>query len=688
MRKNILLLIFLPFLTVSQNIDHWETVVFDTDIWKYLEGTYEPDTNWRKIGFNDISWLQGQGGIGYGDNDDSTIVNPVTSLYLRNDFNIIDTAQITALALNIDYDDAFVAYLNNVEIARSNIGSVGDYPTFNQTSSSLHEAQIYQGGNPDQFLINTQLFKDNILPGNNILAVQIHNDNINSSDLTSRIFLSFGINNPSLNYWPINSWFQPPVIFTTFNLPIVVINTNGQNIADDPRITCDMGIINNGTGVINSLNDSFNDYDGKISIEYRGSSSQSFPKKSYALETEDINGNNNNVSLLGMPVENDWILYAPYSDKSLMRNFLTFNLGEKMGNYSPRTVYCELVVNGYYKGVYVLMEKIKRDNNRVDIAKLDSNDIAGDSLTGGYIIKIDKYTGGGGDNWLSDFPNIGGGSLYIQYHYPEASVMLSEQLDYIEHYIDSFEYALNGVNFSDTSIGYSKYIDVNSFIDLYIMNELSKNIDGYRLSTYMYKDRDDNGGKLTMGPFWDYNLAYGNADYCEGGLTAGWEVDGDGGACGWNNPFWFERLLDDTTYQNRLKCRWEYLRDRSFHEDSIFNFIDSIALYLDDAQQRNFQKWDVLGTYIWPNFYIGNTYQDELIFIKTWLSGRLAWIDNNIVGNCNPLINSDELINSSNNSRYLIKVTDILGRETKGKKNVPLFYIYNDGTVEKKITID
>ena len=688
MRKNILLLIFLPILTVSQNIDHWETVVFDTDIWKYLEGTYEPDTNWRKIGFNDISWLQGQGGIGYGDNDDSTIVNPVTSLYLRNSFNIIDTAQITALALNIDYDDAFVAYLNNVEIARSNIGSVGDHPTFNQTSSSLHEAQIYQGGNPDQFLIDTQLFKDNILPGNNILAVQIHNDNINSSDLTSRIFLSFGINNSSLNYWPINSWFQPPIIFTTFNLPIVVINTNGQNIADDPRITCDMGIINNSNGSINSLNDSFNDYDGKISIEYRGSSSQTFPKKSYALETQDINGNNNNVSLLGMPAENDWILYAPYSDKSLMRNFLTFNLGEKMGNYSPRTVYCELVVNGYYKGIYVLMEKIKRDNNRVDISKLDSNDIAGDSLTGGYIIKIDKYTGGGGDNWLSDFPNIGGGSLYIQYHYPEASVMVSEQLDYIQHYLDSFEYALNGVNFSDTSIGYSKYIDVNSFIDLYIMNELSKNIDGYRLSTYMYKDRDDNGGKLTMGPFWDYNLAYGNADYCEAGLTSGWEVDGDSGACGWNNPFWFERLLEDTLYQNRLKCRWEHLRDRSFHEDSIFNFIDSIALYINDAQQRNFQKWDILGTYVWPNFYIGNTYQDELIFIKTWLSARLDWIDNNIVGNCNSLTNSDELINSSNNYRYLIKVTDILGRETKGKKNVPLFYIYNDGTVEKKIIID
>ena len=201
----------------------------------------------------------------------------------------------------------------------------------------------------------------------------------------------------------------------------------------------------------------------------------------------------------------------------------------------------------------------------------------------------------------------------------------------------------------------------------------------------MYKDRDDNGGKLTIGPFWDYNLAFGNADYCSGGITSGWEVNG---GCGDNNPFWFERLLDDTIYQNRLKCRWEYLRDRSFHEDSIFNFIDSIALYLSDSQQRNFQKWDILGTYVWPNFYIGNSYQDELIFIKTWLSARLAWIDNNIVGNCNSIISSDELINSFNNSRYLIKVTDILGRVVEEIPNIPLLYLYSDGTVEKKIIID
>jgi len=683
--KRILVLFFIiqNFLASSQNIDHWETTVFDNDIWSYFEGIYEPDSNWRKLSFNDTTWFQGQGGIGYGDGDDSTITSTISSLYLRNIFDIVDTAEILQAILNIDYDDAFVAYLNNVEIARSNIGSLGDHPQYNQLANLNHEAQMYQGGNPEQFIINNQLLKDNILPGDNVLAIQVHNVTTTSSDLSSRIFLSFAIDTTIFNYFPTPTWFNPPVVFSSSNLPIVIINTNGQNIVDDPRIFCDMGIIDNGFGFPNFINDSLNDYNGKISIELRGSSSQSFPKKSYAFETQDSLGNNNNVSILDLPVENDWILYAPYSDKSLMRNFLTFDLGRKMGNYSPRTVYCELVINGDYQGVYILMEKIKRDNDRVDIAKLDIDDLAGDSLTGGYIVKIDKFTGTGGSFWTSNFPTISGDYLYIQYHYPEAAVMAPQQLSYIESYIDSFENALSDPDFADTLIGYYKYIDVNSFIDLYIINELSKNIDGYRLSTYMYKDRNSNGEKLTMGPFWDYNLAYGNADYCDAADPVGWEVNT---GCGGMNPFWFERLLDDTTYQNNFKCRWEYLRQNSLDQDSILNFIDSIALYLNDAQQRNFQKWNILGSYVWPNYYVGTTYQDELNFFKTWISSRLIWIDNNIPGNCN-IINNTGLEDISTSIKTLIKITDLLGRETKENNNVPLLYIYNDGTVEKKIII-
>lgn len=683
MRKLTLFILCFPFFLSAQTINHWETAVFDYDIWKYLEGSFEPDSNWRKISFNDGSWQSGQGGIGYGDGDDSTIISAVTSLYLRKTFSIVDTADIVAAVLDVDYDDAFVAYLNNVEIARANIGVVGDHPSFNQSSSSLHEAQMYQGGNPDQFLINTQLLKDNILPGNNVLSVQVHNDNITSSDLTARIFLSFGIATNSSNYTPTPTWFQPPLIFTASNLPIVMINTNGQTIQDDPRIVCDMGIIYNGVGATNNINDPFNEYDGKISIELRGSSSQSFPKKPYALETQDSLGNNNNVTLLGMPKENDWILYAPYSDKSLMRNFLTFDLGRKMGRYAPRTVYCELVINGAYKGIYILMEKIKRDKDRVDIAKLDVDDLAGDSLTGGYIVKIDKYTGTGGVDWLSDFPNIGGGSLYIQYHYPEATAMFPQQLDYIESYVDSFEYALNGPDFADTTIGYAKYADVNSFIDFYIVNELAKDIDAYRLSSYFYKDKDSKGGKLTMGPLWDFNLAFGNADYCNGGDPTGWEVNS---GCGDNNPFWFERLLDDTTYQNKLKCRWEYLRGRSFHQDSIYNFIDSVAIYLDDAQQRNFQQWDVLGNYVWPNYYVGNTYQDELVFFKTWIADRLVWLDSNMPGTCYaPPLTVNE---SFNTQTKLLKIVDVLGREVANLEGQTVFFIYDDGTVEKRIMLE
>jgi len=622
----------------SQNINHWETAVFENDTWNYFEGTSEPDTNWRKLSFNDSGWQQGIGGIGYGDGDDNTVIANTISLYLRRTFSISDTSKIEEAVLNIDYDDAFVAYLNNVEIARSNIGVVGDHPVFSQTSIGMHEAQMYQAGNPEQHLINTQVLKASILPGNNVLSVQVHNDNISSSDLSSRIFFSFGINDNSTNFSPNPSWFQPPLVFTSSNLPIVVINTNNQTIMNNVRIVADMGIIYNGTGLRNNITDPFNEYNNKISIEIRGSSSQNFPKKSYSLETQDIFGNNNNVAIMDMPSENDWVLYAPYSDKSLIRNLITYRLGEKLGGYTPRTKLCEVVINGDYQGVYVFTEKIKRDKKRVDIAKLDIDDLAGDSLTGGYIVKIDKTTSGPGIDWSSPIPPPNNISRQINYqiHYPDRNDIMAAQSAYIENYITSFENALNGPNFIDSNLGYRPYIDVKSFIDFFIMNELPRNLDGFRLSTFMFKDKDSKGGKLNMGPLWDFNLSFGNANYCDGELTTGWSSDFNY-VCSSDNyllPFWWEKFNQDTTYNNQLRCRWENLRLKELHSDTIINFVDTLAAYLNESQQRNFQRWPILGTYVWPNNFIGTTYTSEINYLKNWINSRIAWIDNNIPGNC------------------------------------------------------
>lgn len=424
--------------------------------------------------------------------------------------------------------------------------------------------------------------------------------------------------------------------FTSSNLPIIVINTNGQSILDEPKITADMGIINNAPGVRNQLTDPFNDFAGKIGIEVRGSSSQSFPKKQYGIETRDANGNGIDAALLGLPPKDDWVLFAPYNDKSLVRDALAYRLGRAMGRYASRVRYCELVLNGQYEGIYILLEKIKRGKSRVDIAKLDPLEISGDDLTGGYIIKIDKSTGSGGDGWSSIIPPAnrnGNQTIFFLYEYPKSTDIVSQQKLYIKNFIDNFESALNGTNFKDPENGYAKYIDVDSFIDFLIMNEVTKNADGYRLSTYFYKQKDSDGGKLHMGPIWDFNLGFGNVDYCTQGNPEGF-VYKFNTICGgdyWLIPFWWDRLLQDPTFQSRLGQRWQALRATSLKTSYVHSYIDSVATVLNtESQQRNFLRWPVLGQYVWPNYYVGQTFQDEVSWLKNWVSQRMNWLDLNM----------------------------------------------------------
>lgn len=440
--------------------------------------------------------------------------------------------------------------------------------------------------------------------------------------------ITFG-NNPSSVYSP-----------ASFNIPLVVINTYGQTIPDDNKIEAHMGIIDNGSGNLNHMGDPFNAYDGYIGIELRGSSSQMFPKKSYALETRDSLGNNFNVQLLGMPKENDWALIANYSDKTMMRNTFTYDMFRKMGHWAPRTRYCEVVINNEYMGVYGLMEKIKRDDDRVDIAALLPQHISGDSMTGGYIIKIDKWTGSNNDGWQSAYPPMSvSQNQHIEfiYHYPEADDIVAAQKSYIQAFMFAFESTLMGSQFNDPLNGYYQYVNLGSFVDFFIMNEISKNTDGYRLSTYMFKDRDSNGGKLTMGPVWDFDLAYYNANYCGGDNYTGWAYN-FGNVCPddwWQVPFWWDRLLQDSIFTSGLKCRWEELRGNELDTTNIFGYLDSVAIYLDSALIRNFYQWPILGVYVWPNtFPLPQTYAEEIENLKKWFRNRLDWLDENIPGYC------------------------------------------------------
>ncbi|MEI8114269.1 MAG: CotH kinase family protein [Bacteroidia bacterium] len=412
------------------------------------------------------------------------------------------------------------------------------------------------------------------------------------------------------------------VAFTSSNLPIVVLTTNGQWIPDAPKIIANMGIIWNSSGQRNSLKDPMNNYNGKIGIEIRGSSSQMFPKKSYGLETRSGDGASLDVSLLGMPEENDWILYAPYTDKSMIRDVFSYTLDASFGRYSPRCRYVELVLNGSYEGVYVLMEKIKRDKNRVDVAKLTVIDNAGENLTGGYIIKIDKTTGSGGEGWYSDYSNIAG-STYYQYDYPGQDVLTTTQKAYIQTYVRTMEKSLYLEKYTGTE-NYHEFLNDSSCIDFMIINELAKNVDGYRLSSYLFKDKN---GLLNCGPIWDFNLTYGNVNYCNGWMTNDFEYNVDLGGDFWQNPFWWKKLLKDLTYVTKLKRRWAMLRKKEL-SDLRINFVtDSLINLISEAQVRNYQRWPILGTYVWPNYFIGANYTSELNWMKDWIKKRLVFLD-------------------------------------------------------------
>lgn len=434
------------------------------------------------------------------------------------------------------------------------------------------------------------------------------------------------------------------------NLPLVVVNTLGQTIPDEPKVNVQLKIMDF-SPFLNHPTDPGNEFDGYAGMEIRGAYSSSLPQKPFGVETRDFNAQSLNVSIFGMPSENDWILLPNYNDKTFLRNILAFDLFTKMGHYAPRTQLCEVIINDIYEGIYVFTEKIKRDNNRVNIRRTDPLDNAGDSLTGGYIFKVDYWNQS--DSWLSSYnnPNYPTNDVRFVFDYPDPLEITPQQKSYLQGTVGAFEDALWGQNFADPTIGYRAHIDILSFIDYFIVNEFARNIDGFKKSRRFHKNSDSVDSLIYAGPVWDFDWAYKDTGGSEIG-GAGWRHNYAGGT-DVTPPGWYIRLIQDPVFADQLACRYFNLRQSILDKDNLFQFIDSLGLYVDDAQGRHYERWPILGQNVGTP-EVGTqptTYAGELVKFKNWISDRLDWLDLNMPGTC-PNVGIEE--NSSKTPYFVL----------------------------------
>jgi hypothetical protein len=420
-------------------------------------------------------------------------------------------------------------------------------------------------------------------------------------------------------------------ILTDSNLPIMVILTDIDpdtnlpiDIPDEPKVLATMQLIYRPDGTRNYLtditNDTFLNYNGRIGIELRGSSSQVLEKKPYGFTTlmED-DESNNNVNLLGMPSENDWVLNSLAYDPSMVRDYLSYTLSSNMGNYAPRVKYIEVIVNDDYKGVYILTEKIKRDSDRVNLTKIADFDNTAPEVTGGYIVKADKINGDDEVAWT--MPNSGGWETNFLHHYPKTEDITGQQADYIENIFYDLATQTNPANTS-ISDGYPSIIDIPSFVDYMIMAELASNPDAYQFSTFFHKDR---AGKLRAGPIWDYNLSFGNDLFVFGfdrSFYDIWQFEFENTGA----KFWKD-LFQEDSFNCYIAKRWLELTaiNQPLNFVTISNLIDEYFNLLAESQERELQRWPPEDG--WPTVA---DQEENIIEMKVWIENRIDWMNNNI----------------------------------------------------------
>lgn len=414
---------------------------------------------------------------------------------------------------------------------------------------------------------------------------------------------------------------------------MLFVDTGGRAISDADKVPGTITVVEQHDGSLRNIERQPATLQSDVGIELHGETTLELPKKSYDFEFRDDQGDDRERALLGLPAGSDWTLKGCGRDETCLRDALVFALTRDSGRYAPRTRFIELYLNAEYRGIYVLMEKVRRDKDRIDLPK-PADDASRGDISGGYIFQLDMGEGKPGDavprDWVSPTSQ-----LVYSYSYPRYDDITAAQKTYLEGYVSRFETMMQGRAWNDPRRGYRSWIDVPSWIDFAIVQELSNNPDAYFKSVYFQKRPQSEGNLLTMGPVWDFDLAFGVADFRDSRSIDVWThtmnrfgmlpVPYDPPRETPPVPAYWERLWSDPAFVSDLKCRWGELRTGPLSMDSLKERIDTWVGELSQARPRESALWhdaDEAG------------YRGELDYLKSWLEKRTAWMDANLPGTC------------------------------------------------------
>ena len=384
-------------------------------------------------------------------------------------------------------------------------------------------------------------------------------------------------------------------------LPLIAIDTS-RAVPNEPKVAARVRVIDRPGRRANRLSGGGNVHAGRAGIETRGHSSQLFPKKQYALELRDRKGDGRDVGLLGLPADDDWVLSASYSDKTLMRNALAYRTARTVfGRYAPRTRYVELVLNGNYRGVYVLTQQIELGPGRVE-------------ADGGWLVELAFGYQANGERHFRSL-RTGRPLLYTDPDDPGRRRAGEIRAD-----VARFEGALHGRRFRHPERGWRARLESSAAIDFVLLQELFGNQDAFHASTYFYRAPD---GRIVLGPIWDFDIAMGNTTLGHFRTPPGWHLG--------QRPY-VGRLYRDRGFVRGMAARWRELRTAGLRR-RVLSAVASDARRLAGPQARNFRRWHILGRYVWPNPVDPRTgryratWKAEVAYLRRWLAARIAWID-------------------------------------------------------------